>query len=325
MKINPIYKHEIISLPAEAVSEKLSTATADELRVLIAVFRHPEFELSALATELDMTENATRRAISAWADCGVLEIKDGMRSGKQAKASANAAKNDPAKTSEEQKEGLIQSSVLPHYTSLEVASVVERTEGCSELLDSCQQVLGKIFNAAETAIILGMRDHLSLSNEYILLLCSHAAHMQKPSIRYVEKMAIDLFDRDIITYSDLENELNAVEYRRTMEYYIRNLFGLGKRALIKKEKEFMAAWIDKYKFSKEMINAAYEVTVSKTKDPTLNYANAVLENWFAAGYKTVEEVKAAEEERAKNKDVPAGTSFSTDSFFEAALKRSYGE
>ncbi|MGN1346261.1 MAG: DnaD domain protein [Eubacteriales bacterium] len=317
MKINPIYKHEILSLPAEIVSEKLSTATSDELRVLLAVLLEREFTVSELAARLDMTENALRRSISAWEACGALTVESSVS------AAGNAA--------EVKKEILrgaskpLSSSTLPHYSSEEIASVMERTPGSSELLDSCQQTLGKIFNTAETSIVIGLMDHLSLTPDYILLLCSHAAAVGKKSVRYVEKMALDFFDRDILTYEALEEELNAIERRASLEYFVRNLFGLGQRALVKKEKEFLANWVDQYGFSREMIQAAYEVTVAKTDKPTMNYANAVLQNWYAAGFKTVADVEAAEAERAKTKDVPAGTSFATDSFFEAALKRSYGE
>jgi len=52
MKIIPLYKHEILSLPAEVVSEKLSTATADELRVLLAVM----LERSKILIERDARE-----------------------------------------------------------------------------------------------------------------------------------------------------------------------------------------------------------------------------------------------------------------------------
>ncbi|MBQ7313539.1 MAG: DnaD domain protein, partial [Clostridia bacterium] len=93
------------------------------------------------------------------------------------------------------------------------------------------------------------------------------------------------------------------------------------------ERDFIANWVDKYGFDREMIRAAYEITIEKTKEANLNYANAVIENWYAAGHKTVEDVEAAEAQRSANrpKDVPTGTSFATDSFFEAALQRSYGE
>ncbi len=319
MKIIPLYKHEILTLPSEIVSEKLSTATADELRVLLAVMLEREFTVSELAAKLDMTENALRRAISAWESYGALTLESSTDNAMTAAEKKREILKDGKKT--------LPSPTLPHYSSDEIASVMERTTGSSELLDSCQQTLGKIFNTTETAIIIGLVDYLSLTPDYILLLCSHAANIQKKSVRYVEKMALDLFDRDIITYAALEEELGAIEQRASMEHFIRDLFGIGGRTLIKKERDFIADWVGKYGFGRDMIRAAYEVTVEKTKEPNMNYANAVLQNWYAAGLKTPEDVEAAEAQRAANrpKDVPAGTSFSTDSFFEAALQRSYGE
>lgn len=347
MKITPIYKHDIISLPAEAVSEKLSTATVDELRVLIAVMHDRDSTIDELAAKLDITKNAANRALKTWVECGAITID---ASSTEPAANDNAAEKAPSRPanasadaeSTEKKSKLTpdaknaaspsgqaryvpQSTVLPHYTGDEIASIGERTEGFNDLTQACQQVLGKIFSRAETSIIIGLIDHLSLPNDYILLLCSHAANMGKPSVRYVEKCAIELFDRGVMTYADLEVELNSIEQRASLEGYIRDLFGIGKRAFTKKEKDFIAAWVDKYKFSREMIRAAYEATVNRINDPTLNYANAILENWYAAGYTTVEQVEAAEEERSKTKAVPSGTSFSTDSFFETALKRSYGD
>lgn len=318
MKIIPIYKHEILSLPAEVLSEKLSTASRDELRVLLAVMLEREFTVVELAAKLDMTENALRRAISSWEACGALTLE----SSTDAAASSAELKKELLKNGKKP----LASSALPHYSSEELASVMERTTGSSELLDSCQQILGKIFNTAETAIIISLVDYLSLTPDYILLLCSHAANMGKKSVRYVEKMALDLFDRDILTYAALEAELSAVEQRASIEHYIRDLFGIGARTLIKKERDFIAKWVNEYGFGREMIRAAYEVTIEKTKDANLNYTNAVLENWYAAGLRTPEDVEAAEEKRtaSREKNVPAGTSFATDSFFEAALQRSYG-
>ncbi len=317
MKIIPIYRNEILSLPAEVISEKLSTASHDELRVLLAVMTEREFTVSDLAAKLEMTENTFRRAVSFWESAGAFTLE----------SSADLTPAEVAKAQMKDGKKPLAASTLPHYSSEEMAAVIERTPESRGLIDSCQQTLGKMFNAAETAIILGLMDHLSLSPAYILLLCSHAAEREKPSVRYVEKMALDLFDRDVLTYAALEAELNAAKERASTEFFIRDLFGVGQRKLIKKEKDFIENWVGTWRFSREMLRLAYEITVEKTKEPNFNYANAILERWYTAGFTTVEEVEAAEEKRAANreKNVPAGTSFATDSFFEAALQRSYEE
>lgn len=316
MKIIPIYRNKIISLPFETVSDKLSTASKDELKVLLAVFSEQDFDVTELASRLDMTENAFKRALKSWIDAGAI-----------CEDCSNAANQDCS----EQSRASVKKTVprieihttLPHYTSEEIASAVERSTGCSELLDSCQQILGKMFNVSETAIIIGMIEHLSLPHEYIVLLCSHAAAIGKKSVRYIEKLALDFYDRDIITYSALEEELKKLEARASLEYYVRDLFGIGKRALIAKEKEMIKSWSEKFSFSRDMIKAAYEISVSRTNEPNMKYANGILENWYAAGYNTPEDVAAAEADRTKNKDNIQTSSFVTDDFYEAALKRSY--
>ena len=58
MKITPIYKHRILCLPAEAVEARLTSATADELKVLLSVLADPEADLKERAARLDLTENA---------------------------------------------------------------------------------------------------------------------------------------------------------------------------------------------------------------------------------------------------------------------------
>lgn len=325
MKILPIYKNKIVSLPAEAISEKLSTASKDELKVLFAVYLEQDFVLSEISSKLDMTENAFKRALNSWEKAGVITIIDDKQR-KEPHKTRTTAKSEEKKSAKHSTKSKVEiKTTLPHYTSDEMARVVEHKTGCSELLDSCQQILGKIFNAAETAVILGLVDHLSLSNDYIMLLCSHASAMEKRSVRYVEKLALHYFDSDVLTYHELETELKGIEHRASFEGFVRKLFGLGKRALIKKEKEYIAAWSDKYCFSREMVELAYEITVAKTNEPRLSYANAILENWYAAGYKSPEDVKRAEEEwnKKKGRSKGADSSFATDDFYEAALMRSY--
>ena len=62
-------------------------------------------------------------------------------------------------------------------------------------------------------------------------------------------------------------------------------------------------------------------TIGKASIP---YANSILERWHAEGYHTVEEIERAIAEYRRQKDGDK-SSFNADDFWEAALKRSYGE
>ncbi|MBO6052299.1 MAG: DnaD domain protein [Clostridia bacterium] len=321
MKITPVYRHQILSLPAEAVTERLASASKDELKVLLSVIADPEFVPAERAAALDVTEKAFLRALEAWKAAGVLltdEEPSISPSGEQLTLTGEPSPKPAAK-----KKVLLRST-LPTYTADELSEAVEKTDGCAELIDSCQQILGRIFNTSETAVIVGLLDHLRLTPEYILLLCSHAASIHKTSIRYIEKMAVEFYDSDISSYGALEAELARREARLNLESFVRETFGTGSRALIKKERECIDRWANAFGFSRDMIAKAYEVTVTRTGKASMDYAHAVLENWYAAGYKTPEEVDAAEDARRTNAEKrPDGSSFDTDEFFEAALRRSY--
>lgn len=323
MKTMPLYKNKIISLPFEAVNDKLSTATNDELKVLIAVFSREEFDPSSLAAELDMTEKSFKRALDMWQDAGALiyapgddkPAHDAKKDHKKSAVSENA-------THKSRKNHVEMRTSLPHYASEELAEVMSRVKGASALIDSCQQTLGKIFNTAEASSVIALNEQLSLPNDYILLLCQYAASIDKKSVRYIQRMATEFYDRDIVTYVALEEEINLIKSRNSYESFIRGLFGLGKRSLIKKEKELIYTWTEKYHFSREMIEKAYEITVSRTNEPKISYANAILDNWYAAGLKTPDDVDKAESARDSKQ---GNSTFDTDKFFEAALMRSYQE
>lgn len=92
----------------------------------------------------------------------------------------------------------------------------------------------------------------------------------------------------------------------------------------------LAAWIS-FGYDVEIVRMAYEITVNATNEPSLNYANAILERWNADGLRTVEEIqnylaeaKAKKEGKAAAK-AELGNSFDTDDFFEAALRRSFSD
>ena len=335
MKIRPVYQKMILSLPEEPIRSRLNTASRDEFAVLFAVYSEPEFTPSELAARLEMTESVFRRALNGWKEAGALRIEEEDRQEEpkpetvpepQPPETSSEPEPSESEKAEASKNRVQVHTTLPHYTSDEVAGVIERRHGCSELLDSCQQILGKVFSSSEVEILVGLVDHLALPHDYILLLCSYCAAKDKRSLRYIQKLAVDFFDRDILTYAALDTELRSLEARNSLERYVRTLFGLGSRALIKKEKAYLAAWGEKYGFSRELIQKAYELSVSRTKEANMSYANGILEKWYAAGLKTPEEVDAAEGERNQGKEEqPPGSSFSTDEFYEAALRRSYGD
>jgi DnaD/phage-associated family protein len=182
-----------------------------------------------------------------------------------------------------------------------------------------------MFNTAESEIIIGLLDYLALGPEYILFLCAYLGKKGRKSLRYIEKTAIALHDAGIVTYEQLELHLRKLDKADDAEKQLRDLFGIGQRALIKREREAFFRWISEWEMPVDVITRAYEITVNNTGDSSVPYTNAILEKWNAEGVKTTEQVDEMEAARKNVLSVTAASSFETEDFFDLALKRSYGD
>jgi len=213
---------------------------------------------------------------------------------------------------------------LPHYTSAELADILEEKKETATLIDECQHIMGKVFNVKEINVLMGLLDYLGLDCEYIMILLTYCVSIGKKTLHYAEKTAFSLYDAGITTAAQLECELKRREAASAAEGKIRSLFGVGERAFTTKEKKFISSWINDMDYSMEIIEKAYEITVDATGKGAFAYANSVLERWNSEGLRTIEQIEESYLKDDKDKKPSVG-SFDTDSFFEAAVRRSLGE
>jgi len=327
MKIRPIIEGQCVIVPSAPVMCRLSEAGGTRLKVLLYILASPEFDPAEAAEALNITQKSFNAAIEYWVKAGAIEC-DGL--------AVKATPKKETRTKDEEKvsdnvtvkrpKALSRAAELPRYSADEVATYVEEHD-IGDLLAACQQYMGKMFNTAEIETVVAMLDYLKLEPEYIMLLFAHCEKMNKKSIRYVEKLAIGFFDKDVLGYEELDEHLRAIEALSHFDKPLKKLFGVGRRALTQKESEAFERWVGKWQMPLDVIEKAYEITVENTGNASIPYCNAVLERWFASGYKTVEEVNAGIEEYRHDKDGAKDKkgSFDTDDFFEAALRRSYGD
>ena len=311
IKIHPHYGDRIAVLPVASDPALLRMATREQLAVLIAVMSENEFSYLSVAERTGATRVQIEEALVYWQNAGILHVEH--------TAPHESVREDKAAPPAVQI--LHRADQLPHYNTDETARFLEKNPSTAALLDCCQKEWGKIFNTSEAEIIIGLLDYLSLGPEYILLLCSFCSRKGKRSLRYMEKMAISLHDAGITDYEQLEIYLQKLEQADAAEAGLRKIFGIGQRALIKKEKEAFFRWITEWKMPPEVIERAYEITITRTKEPSIPYTNAILEKWNAENIRTLEAVEAAE--AARQIPMPPGTSFDTDEVLELALRRSY--
>lgn len=326
MKYKINYGSRVAVIPESAI-DALPRAGANDLKVLIAICtQNGTADVKKLSKLLSLGEDYVRESLSFWRGTGVIEAVDGKENDKA--ENRNAASSKAEKKTEEKDTApakkLRGADELPKYTSDQLADILESKQETAALIDECQRIMGKVFNLKEINVLMGLVDYLELDFEYIMMLLTYCVSIGKKTLHYAEKLAFALYDEGITRGEQLAEELRRREASASAEGKIRSLFGIGERAFTTKEKRFISSWINDMGYSIEIIEKAYEVTADATGKGSFAYANSILERWNAAGLRTLSEI----EESYKSGDgasKPASGSFDTDSFFEAAVKRSLGE
>lgn len=357
LKIN--FDTSALCVPGK-VLEVVDRASVTDIKILLCLCASPELCLSydsegwadRVAELADCDTDTVRAALSFWRGAGLLQIggKAGATGKRQTKEKAPVRLPDEAlqkaeaaaeEISEKAPVKLRAKAELPHYTTEQLAALLSSHADTAKWLDECQRILGKMFNTLEVNTMLGFVDYLGLDWEYIIVLLTYYVSMQESrgmskSVRGVEKMAFDLYDRGIQTVEALQEEIKRMTLFSETETKLRTLFGMGKRSLTPKEKKCFSTWLYEYQYDMDIIRLAYDVTVDTKGEPNISYMNSVLANWNKDGLRTPEAIHAAAEARRagmsqagkggkKTKAEESSGSFDVDDFFAAAVRRSLGE
>lgn len=312
----------------------------NELWLLLALVADPsllgDFESSAdaLADELGLARSDLDKALGFLMGAGLVKKEGGRR---RATPKTDEPKPEEPKVAQPTPKRA-EVSELPRYTTEEFIALMERRHELSTLIDEAQNALGKTFNQTEIRQLVALSEGFGLEDEYILLLLAYCRKQEKCNMRYVEKLAVSLYDTGIITPEALTERLRQLEAAETAEGLVKRLFGFS-RSLTAKEKGFVADWTGPFAFGDAMIEKAYELAVEATANPNLNYLHSILTRWHEEGIKTPEDADrdhaARKEGRAantretpkstpKNGNPPKAASFDVDDFFAAAINRGYG-
>lgn len=312
-------------MPADAANHVLRASLCDMRTLTYLCSVHGNADIDSIAHAVGFSKEEVIASLSFWRGAGVV-----APDGELVSTPAIAIKPDAVQMEEiKPQKKLARDAKLPEYTSEQLTGILESREETALLIDECQNILGKILNIHEINVLIGLMDYLELDIEYILLLVKHCAENGKRTLHYIEKTAFGLYDEGIHTSGELTAELSRREAAASAEGKIRSIFGIGTRKLTTREKKEISCWINDMKYPMSIIEMAYEITVDATSQPTLHYANTVLERWHSEGLDTIEKIKESykdKKEKSGARNAPnAPASFDTDEFFDAAVKKSLGE
>ena len=189
------------------------------------------------------------------------------------------------------------------YKMGDITEAIERDNNLNFLYKQAQILLGKTLSSTDVQILYSFYDYYGFPAEVAVMMLTYATTKEKRNMRYIEKIAIDWAEKEILTVDDAENHIKRLEQRAKRENKIRQALGIFDRKLTETEERFISAWANELKVPSELVPIAYERTINATGKLSCAYMDKIFKNWTTAGIKTAEQLANAEAEY-KSKQTP---------------------
>ena len=280
-RINPAAFSAVFTVPAEVADRHLKLARGEHIKVLIYIMRNMTVPIntSVIAEAVRISEYDVKEALLYWADAGIL-ICDG-----------------DLKENAEIKPKTVNRAQKP--TRRDVARRGNEDEKISYLLRETQMRLGRNLKSNETGTLVWLYDDEGLDVSLILMIVQYAAAHNKANIRFIESTAVDWINKGIDTVAAADAELNRMAMGDQAWKIVSSAFGLERRKPSKKETEFSLLWVNDWKMSKEMLEAAYEECVNAKSKFSFPYTAKIIDSWHEKGFKTPKDIQKSKQDVEK--------------------------
>lgn len=272
-RINPAAFSAVFTVPAAVADNHLNLARGEHIKVLLYIMRNmtAPIEPDTIAKAVGISAYDVKEALIYWEDAGILCCD--RNSEEKAKIKPKAA-NRVEKPSRN-----------------DVARRGAEDEKITYLLRETQLRLGRNLKSNETSTLVWLYDDEGLDVSLILMIVQYAAAHNKANIRFIESTAVDWINKGIDTVAAADGELNRMAMGDQAWKIVSSAFGLERRKPSKKETEMSLLWINDWKMSKEMLEAAYEECVNTKSKFSFAYIAKIIESWHEKGFKTPEDIQ----------------------------------
>lgn len=303
----------VFAVPCALVDRHIKLAGKEQLQAILWILRHSgeHFSPEELAQQLGMSTDSALDALEYWADRGLLAEQSGalhpvpqptaepqpptVTPGEKAAEEPMQQKIEPVQNEPPQAKLPPKRRMAKPDAGYLAARLKESAE-IRTLIEEAQAVLG-ILSPAMTAVLLASCDDYGLPVEVVLMLIHYAVEVGKTGTAYIDSVARDWAESGVFTVEAAEQKLQELSEKSLAWSKVTSAAGLVKRAPTKKEEEAAYCWVYKWKFTADMLSAAYERCANNTGKFSAAYMNKVLDSWQKSGIKNPEQLAAAEQTR----------------------------
>ena len=283
-------------------------AAANPSFVLIYIYllrnRAEDLDTGQIAEHFSMLESDVLRAFKYWDKAGLIKYTQNESGAMLISFGAAKKKAKEKKVPKIDAKREIIVSAKPKYNPIELEMYKNDYAEIHDLFEFCEHTLGKTLSDKELSTLYSFYDWLMLPVELIKYLLEYCVQNNHRRINYIETVALDWAENNIKTVDEAKAYVNIFnkDYREIM-----SAMGLSGRNPATKELEYMDKWYKEWELPLPLVLESCSKTVISVGKAQFGYADKILESWYNAGAKTLDDVKALESTREKTAKPEAKT------------------
>ncbi len=334
-KVNSKKSDNCFSVPNIIADKHLRLASGEQIKVLLYILRKAPkcVTKEKIASKLKFSVSDVEDYLDYWILTGVLveceeETKEDSQDSSKEKNKETQEKAEPEKyvpSSSKKEPETVKATKKVEYsrpTQKEVATRMSESAEICALLAEIEPLLGKTISFDGQCTFITMHDRFGLSPEIIFMLVQYCNSKGKNGYSYMEKVAQSWCEEEIDTIEKAANKIASLNKIDKFWKKFATAVGISTPKPTSSQVPYFEKWLNEYKMSLEMIVYAYEITVENISKFRISYTDKILTDWYKNKFKTVDDVKLAEKNKAeanKKKVGQKGASYDLDAFTEKQL------
>lgn len=288
-----IWSNGIFNVPADLVDKYLKMASEYQLKALLYILRHGgQADSSSIAKALGQTASDIDDLLEFWMEEGIVS------------ADGKTVKKEEVQPEQKQETKPVREILSPPVlTPKDIVAFMREDENIAFLLSDAQRVLGRTISHAEQEMLVNMVHYYGLKVEVVLMILefyrSEKEKGKSIGISYVNTMAKNWAEEGIDSISAAESKLEDIKRSDRLWNEVLAITGIRHKRPTAKQREMIDRWFGD--FDVAMITLAADIMKENIPEPKLAYMNTILNKWKKKGISSPAQVKAEQEEFAKQK------------------------
>lgn len=309
------------NVPCSLVDEHLKLADGDFVKVLLCILSGSSnvADSAQISKASGVSEARVNDAVHYWAGLGVITV-EGLPQREAAPAPAVAAAAEMKPQISTPAAAPAKSSV--RYSPKDLANKLNESEELSYIVKEYEKIKGTVIKDNELIGLINLNEYYGFEAQSLLLLIEYCHKLGKDRIGYIEKVAREWFDREIVSYPDVEAEIIRQSKIKSYEYKACRALGIKSKPSTSQQ-QMIASWQEKG-ISIEMLEIAYDKCMDAISEPNFKYIAKIVNSWFNEGIKTVKDIEARDiafksSKTAKTRSGNTETSYDLDEWEKYAM------